>query len=588
MSDHQLAVVAVVAAALLGLIGSGLASLAVPNHPDRVKAAKIFFFAAGIVSVFAAYFWTISTASRLLVRVALDFIGLAVIAIGLRAGFWFANRSSLAELSLPSSAFVPEPLWPRNQKLVALTIIGIFVITALLNASLVEPDTIARLWAYVVIIPWLPLSYFALGCGLTWLAFRVWYRYRQGGPKKKPDEGASGQELGLTDTLRGCQDEWLHEVAKTDKTSIEKLIRIVGILYNPDFEKAHIDFTLCVFNISLYDIAIDNAIKKGAIRFGEDNEKFFYPANIESEHPIDCPSRGDAFFVIRQAIRAEEIERLRKQDNYLIRFYDLEIMFQGGKHFPQADPLRLDVREHYVETQKRMWRAWDQVGFVFGYNDEQWAVIQSGHTDRLAEIEELKAKLKEAETKPPLAPPDIHAPQAPYFAWVGKQTEVSKYIKIGTADYTSFSNVQRAAFLDLYLKPFTDSVDEVNITADITFIGEKYSDRVSAAMWYGRDAATVPIRHNVTQTLFIALFDRFFTTYENQHKSRPLSSRITPQTVYAHIHVFGEYQDSYQEKQKLNLNWWVKLSRDDKTPAIESLDEDGFKLAVSTLTPPDR
>jgi hypothetical protein len=93
---------------------------------------------------------------------------------------------------------------------------------------------------------------FALGCVLTWFVARAWFL--TGSQSETPDgePAKSGQEIVAADSLRGCQDEWLHEKFKTDKTRVKELIRFACIIYSPDFQKAHIDFGFSVFSNSLY------------------------------------------------------------------------------------------------------------------------------------------------------------------------------------------------------------------------------------------------------------------------------------------------------------------------------------------------
>jgi hypothetical protein len=201
-----------------------------------------------------------------------------------------------------------------------------------------------------------------------------------------------------------CPNKQLHEIAEGDKASIKSLVRIVGILYKPDFGKAYIDFVFSVFNNSLYDIVIDNTIKKGGIRFGEDNEKFYYEPKIEGDKPKYCASRSGTFFILRQAIRAEDIPRFRDTDDVLLYFYDLEIMFHGVEESTGIGPTRLETN-HYLQTKKGMWRNWDRLDFVFGYTDEQWADITLGNVEKSGIYKqdggliELKAELVELKSE---------------------------------------------------------------------------------------------------------------------------------------------------------------------------------------------
>jgi len=370
-----------------------------------------------------------------------------------------------------------------------------------------------------------------------------------------------------------CPYEWVHKKAIQDRQAIKDLVRIPAISYQPCFdpEGPYIDFCVSVFNGSLFDVAVNNTIGAGYIFNNSDSKKFHYPARIESDEPIRVPSRRDNFFVIRQPLRFEEIPAFEGKDKVL-SFGSLEITFSGD----EISETRLNTN-HVLETQKGGWRAWNQVGFICSYSDERWAVLQSGNVGHSIELEELRAKLKEKDSVA-VAPPDIIAYE-PYFTWIGKETQVGKYVKVGT-DLARYSDMKQAAFLDLYLQPIPGTVGSpVDVSATIILKGENYDRRVSAAVWYGRDAAKVPIRRNETQTLFILLFDGAFFAYEHQYKNRPLETPINAEIVYAHIHMFGEYE----ETKTINLNWYVKLSRGDDYLTIEKLDEDAFKAAVNSL-----
>jgi hypothetical protein len=189
-----------------------------------------------------------------------------------------------------------------------------------------------------------------------------------------------------------CPERQLHQLKADDKERIRELVRIIGILYQPEFGKGspYIDFTFSVFNISLHDIIIDNFINKGCIQFGEDWEKFYYNPKIESDDLISCKSRGSCFFRVRQAVTAEEITRFREADNLLVSFSNLEIRFRGTE-WPLTVPagIPLDTKYH-VETKKICWRAQDHLAFVFGFSNEQWALITSTNPLSKSETEVVK------------------------------------------------------------------------------------------------------------------------------------------------------------------------------------------------------
>ncbi len=91
--EQVLALIAIVATIILASIGLGVAALAVPDHPDRAKAAKVFFFIAAVVFTLAVLMWTILTGRGNFVRVVVDGIWLVFTCGGLIAGFRFADRS---------------------------------------------------------------------------------------------------------------------------------------------------------------------------------------------------------------------------------------------------------------------------------------------------------------------------------------------------------------------------------------------------------------------------------------------------------------------------------------------------------------
>lgn len=139
MDDHTLIVVTVVATFVtvaLALIGVGVAALAVPSHPDRAKAAKICFSLAALLLAVTTIFWTISKGYGLGWRIGIDLAIACLVAIGILAGFRFADRSLLAELSLPASAFIPESLFRRRGKLIGVGLPVVIFVIILVNVSL--------------------------------------------------------------------------------------------------------------------------------------------------------------------------------------------------------------------------------------------------------------------------------------------------------------------------------------------------------------------------------------------------------------------------------------------------------------------
>jgi hypothetical protein len=132
-----------------------------------------------------------------------------------------------------------------------------------------------------------------------------------------------------------------------------------------------------VVNLSLSDIVISNSLRKAVIRFGADFEKFYYQPRIESDHPITCGTRAGNFFVVRQAVRAEEVTRFRERDSLMISFDELEVTFQGN----ELQDTLLDTHHHYLDTKKGGWRALERLENVCLFTYEQWKAVVAGDFD---------------------------------------------------------------------------------------------------------------------------------------------------------------------------------------------------------------
>ncbi|MGI8917151.1 MAG: hypothetical protein ACR2H6_01025 [Pyrinomonadaceae bacterium] len=372
-----------------------------------------------------------------------------------------------------------------------------------------------------------------------------------------------------------CPDTRLHVMATNDKASIRDKVRVVGISYQPCFDPdgPYLDFVVSVFNGSLFDINIKNEIDQGYVWNITDSKKFYYPASIESDQTIQLKSRKDNFFIIRQPLRFEEVPGFKGKDKVL-GFGNLEIVFKGETIIPETT---LDMN-HTIETKKGGWRAWDQVGFITSYTPEQWVAIQSGNIAHSIELAELRAKLKDKDLPPSsLAAPEIVV-FAPYVASVAKETDVGKYVKTGK-NYSGHNKILQAVFLDVHLKASPKTVGNVDVSANMVLTGNQETTRVNAGIWYGRDSAKVPLRHNETQTLFVALYDQGLTTYEHQHKQRPLETSIAGETVYVNVHVFVEYENG----QNLPLDWYLRLSGSGKSVTAALMDEKVFKEQATAL-----
>jgi hypothetical protein len=182
-----------------------------------------------------------------------------------------------------------------------------------------------------------------------------------------------------------CPDERLHELVEKDEESIGRRVRIPWIIYQPYFDGAepYIDFVFSIFNNSLFDLAIDNSIKGHIWSEAFDNPLHYEPKFFPT-HPIMCGSRSGTNFVIRQALRVEEVSRFKGKgkDDLLIWFDTLEITFAGTDRFPQIGATQLNTKGFCLRVKEGAWRnPNDKDEFAFLYTDEQWAALLERQID---------------------------------------------------------------------------------------------------------------------------------------------------------------------------------------------------------------
>ncbi len=378
--------------------------------------------------------------------------------------------------------------------------------------------------------PWRFVFTAAISCVLTWFVARAWFLTATMSGTVVNKSASPGQGVVVADSLRGCEDEWLHDKLKTDKIKIKELVRFPGIMYNPDFQKAHIDFVFSVFNNSLYDIVIENSVT-GEIRYGEDNDAFYYQPKFLSEKLVECPSRSGTYFTIRQAIRQEEIPRFRDADDVLIWFHGLQINFQGTEQFPEVEATTLNT-QHYLQTKKRIWRDWDQLQFVFGYTEEQWNTIRSGSVENAAEVERLRTELNllKAELEPKALSEALQKPRLTFLriddVLVYYNELYNKIVKYENKPRTADWRLKHPSFriLVAYYRNPPDEARQPNlirnVTAELTYNGTDDPYVVSRGFWFPENASAIDIPYNDARGVIIAEHHRSEIIYGRDKNDR--------------------------------------------------------------------
>lgn len=341
-------------------MGLGVAILAVPNHPDRVKAAKVVFSLAALVFAGTLIYWTSLSVLGGMARVTVDLIVSGFIAAGLAAGFRFANRS------LPESAFVSESLWLQKKRLAMLVITAILAVTALIN-GIREPGLTmsAARWVWVCIVILLVATFTMTTVLLIIIASRRSQNLQLTAELARLELALTGEkestktlketverleeektELGeqnsnLTKDLATAKSERerpdqkrLQIIAKQDREEIQDSVIVKGIQFRNEIEygKRYIHFVFTIFNQSIYEITIDSELGDGDIIFN--GEPLVKKKEIVDNKAQNLPARTLGHFAVRQYLDSGDIDAIRNaNDDRRFEIHNLKIKIKGGSDF---------------------------------------------------------------------------------------------------------------------------------------------------------------------------------------------------------------------------------------------------------------
>lgn len=363
MNDQILFWIAIAGFAL-ALIGVGVA-FAVSNHPDRAKAAKVFFFLAALVLLVGLFYWTTTTSRSFAVRLAVDLVWMGLIIVGLHSGIRFADRGLLTDLQIPSSAFLSDSLWPRDKRSVSITAISVLAIIALANA-IREPDATANLASAAVTVSWnMPWRWVFPALLIGFVTAWVMHILRE----RKRQPGVISAEL-------DANHDRVRMIAEGDRSMVQNRVKLIGISYNPNFTKGYIDFTLAVHNDSIFDIVLQFSIKGDDLRFSPDWDRFHYELKMFTKEPVLCASRDGCFFKLRQPLTDGEMKQFQDDYDRVVGFSGLDITINGKDESDdvQCRPLKTD---EYVYTKRGVWRVGDEMQALFVLARQKFEAVEA-------------------------------------------------------------------------------------------------------------------------------------------------------------------------------------------------------------------
>ncbi len=355
---------ALIVASVLALIGSGVAALAVHGHPDRAKAAKLFFSLAALVFGGTVVYWT--TGHRLLTRLAVDFVAVSIIAGGLVLGFRFADRSSLADLELPSNAFLPEPILLKGKRLAAVFGVCFLALIALVN--LIQAYGSSGTIALLNVVAWRWVLPTAI---ITLIVAIVVQRER------KP--ALASQEVQETKTpIEPCPYKWLHEVADIQARAIREVVRVIRVgvwATNLEDSLPSIKCGLLVKNESVFPIGFLGELT-GDMFF--DGHRLAEKKFVVTNELTDLAQGRKGQFIFEQRLSGPEANLIKNSPEGKFHFGNLGINIKSNAPAPE-------VKSQQLLIPSDLWGKLDEL------RDKE-----SPEKDRLkTEINSLRAQLYE-------------------------------------------------------------------------------------------------------------------------------------------------------------------------------------------------
>lgn len=279
-------------------------------------------------------------------------------------------------------------------------------------------------------------------------------------------------------SILSCGDSKLHEIANEDRNSIEHLVTVTVIDPQPNKLTqgiAYIEFIFYIFNSSVFEISVDDAID-GYISFREGNheDRLHEYKELKDNQAKAVPSRGQGHFTIYQRLTETEARHFAKTDDVWFSFNNLVITIKGAnesdgvveKHLDtNSKPTSTTIRWLYHEPEAAI--AYRRTLFVEPKQDgDDEAVQLKGEITSLrAELARLTGLAFEVDTK---AQSDVHLRAhrnlGEVFSSAHPRIEIDMYILVANLK-VQFENhdVHRRALkrIELSLIQMQDEKEEV-------------------------------------------------------------------------------------------------------------------------------
>lgn len=119
-----------------------------------------------------------------------------------------------------------------------------------------------------------------------------------------------------------CGEGWLHSIAEYDRTQIQNAVIVRGIAMHNLMDDGipKLEFVFSIFNKSVYQISIDDAID-GHIRFEQEKLKK-HNLEMQKNAAVDLLPRSSGYFTLEQTLLDSEARYIKSRGNDRLFWFD--------------------------------------------------------------------------------------------------------------------------------------------------------------------------------------------------------------------------------------------------------------------------
>jgi len=152
--------------------------------------------------------------------------------------------------------------------------------------------------------------------------------------KRNYDELEKEKNRLLNELAEATPNKRLISISSNDAAEIQEAVIVMGVYFRNEIEnyKRYVDFWFQIFNMSVYDISIDDTLGDGDIIFN--GHPLVSVKRIEDNKAINLPPRQPGTFTVRQFLDSGDIDAIKTASgDRRFEFHNLRIKVKGGAGF---------------------------------------------------------------------------------------------------------------------------------------------------------------------------------------------------------------------------------------------------------------